>query len=209
MHSNEPPHSKTKITQSAEGVEVAAQVPPKAIHPLDDPNVPKFLLDTNVILAYLNPKAPFHLEAKTAIEGLKTKNVYFVIPYLVIGELIAHRDLIRGKCSVADALSIVSKFDESLRKRFVGGTPLNLATITTFYQRHSRHRKLTVAGFSDFVILAEAEEIKNVRILTCDALMHSCGKSIFGDRIYYLPNRTKGIRSDYPRLMRDIQNDFR
>lgn len=199
---NGPQNGKQKERTSVASVEDLASI-------VEDQSKPKFLLDTNVVLAYLNSNSPFHTEAKTAIEGIKAKKAWFVLPYLVIGEYIAHKNLIKKKCSISEALKILSEFDEGLKNRLVGGTPLDLETITALYRKHARHRKLTGAGFSDFMILAEAENIKNIRILTCDKKMYDCGKSIFGDRIYYLPNQTKGIKSDYPRLMKDIQSNFR
>jgi predicted nucleic acid-binding protein len=188
----------------------SVELPPEELKKIiEDENIPKFLLDTNVILAYLNSDSQFHTEAKTSIEGIKAKKAWFVLPYLVIGEYIAHKNLVKKKCSINEALKILNKFDKSLNNRLVGGTPLNLETITGIYLKHARHRKLTSAGFSDFMILAEAETIKNIRILTCDKKMYKCGKSIFGERIYYLPNQTKDVKSDYPELMRDIQNNFK
>ncbi len=182
----------------------------KLVKIIEDGNIPKFLLDTNIILAYLNQNEQFHVEAKTAIEGLKAKKAWFMIPYLVVGEFLARRNLIGGKnYSIKDALKVLDKFDTGLKNRLVGGTPLNLQNIISFYKKHSRHSKLTGAGFNDFVILAEAVDINNIRILTCDKRMYICGKTIFKDRVYYLPNNTKSIRSDYPRLMSDIQNNFK
>lgn len=176
---------------------------------LENINIVKIFLDTNVIIGYLNSNSPFHLEAKTAIEGLKAKKVWFIIPHLVIGEFIAHRSLISKKISIKEALKILNKFDKDIKQRLVGGTPLNLQNITDFYKKHSKHTKLTNAGFADFIILAEANEIKDARILTCDKGMYSCGKSIFREKIYYLPNQTKKVKSDYPRLMSEIQNNFK
>lgn len=177
---------------------------------IDDPNIVKVMLDTNVILAYLNNNSPFHLEAKTSIEGLKAKNICFIISHLVIGEFIAHKDLINNKkISINDCLSILNKFILDLKKNLVGGPSINLNNVIKFYREHSKHRKLTQASFSDFIILAQAAGIKNVSILTCDKKLYSCGKSIFSNRIYYLPNRTPKVKSDYPRLMCDIQNNFK
>lgn len=205
---NKPSRKKSK-TNKQRGSRPKALKRPESVRIIEDENTPKFLLDTNVIFAYLNSNNQFHLEAKTAIEGLKAKKVWFVIPYLVIGEFIAHRNLImKNKPSIRIALRTLSKFDKSLGNRLVGGTPLDLQIIIDLYRKHTKRRKLTNAGFADFVILAEAEKIKNIRILTCDKKMYDCGSSIFRNKIYYLPSRTKSIKSDYPRLMRDMQNDF-
>ncbi len=176
---------------------------------LGDKNVLKFVLDTNVILAYLSNNNPFHFEARTVIEGLKTKKIWFVMSYLVLGEFIANRDIIDKKLSVKKALDVFLKFDKGLDKRLIGGAPLNVNNIIDVYKKHTKHNKLTKAGFADFIILAEGCEIENSRILTCDKDMYSRGKSIFRDRIYYLPNQTKNIKSDYPRLMNEIQNNFK
>ncbi|MCX6784366.1 MAG: PIN domain-containing protein [Candidatus Komeilibacteria bacterium] len=59
---------------------------------------PKFGLDTNVIIAYLNLNNEFHLEATTAIDALIANKILVLIPHIVLGELIAHRNLlIKGK----------------------------------------------------------------------------------------------------------------
>lgn len=177
---------------------------------IENPSILKFLLDTNVVLAYLNNKNPFHLEAKTSVDALRTRGFYFVISYITIGEFIAHRELIGNKNkSIQKGIEVLKRFDASLDKRLVGGPPMHLSVVIEYYKKHSRHSKLTKAGFSDFMILAQAHEIKNVRVLTCDKKMYDCGKTILRDKIYFLPNSTKGVRSDYPRLMSEIQNNFR
>jgi len=169
----------------------------------------KFLLDTNVILAYLNAKNDFHLEAKTSIDALVLKDVWFIIPHLVMGEFIAHRNLLgKGNYSVNKALDNFSNFREKLKNTLLGGPPLNAKIIIDFYKKHSKYKKLTASGFADFMILVQAETINNIRVLTCDKKMYDCSKSIFKKRIYYLPSRTKKIKSDYPRLMLEIQQGF-
>ncbi len=201
--------NKQQVNQSSKEKQESSAVETAKI--LEDINILKFVLDTNVIFAYLNSDNPFHFESKTVIDGLKTKKAWFVIPHVVVGEFIANRDLINKKISINinKALDILKRFDTSVERRLVGGTPLNLQNIINIYKKHTRHNKLTKAGFADFIILAAADEIKNVRILTCDKDMYSRGKSIFKDRIYYLPNQTKSVKSTYPRLMSEIQNNFK
>ncbi|OGI27362.1 MAG: hypothetical protein A2359_04545 [Candidatus Moranbacteria bacterium RIFOXYB1_FULL_43_19] len=170
----------------------------------------KVFLDTNVIFAYLNNNNNFHLEAKASLDALRLKkNVWIIVSYLTMGELISHRNLMKkGACSVQNALDLFDKFLAGFERNLFGGPALNQDTIAKNYKKHSRHKSFIKAGFTDFLLLTQAEEIKNVRILTCDKKMHHCGKTIFGNRIYYLPNQSPGIRSDYPRLMAEIQNNF-
>lgn len=167
----------------------------------------KFLLDTNVIFAYLNKKSPFHLEAKSSIDALKIKkNTWFIISYIVMGEFIAHKEQIGiGQCSIKKALKSLELFIGSLKNSLHGGPALDTKIVMERYKKHSRRVRFIEAGFTDFMILTQAEEVNNIRILTCDKKMYKCGKSIFKDRIYYLPNVSNGIKSDYPRLMLEIQ----
>ena len=170
----------------------------------------KFIIDTNVIISYLNSSNQFHLEALTSIDALIVKKAYFIIPYLVVGEFISHRSLLkRGNVSIKKALDFFNQFREKVKRVLTGGPSLNFEKVISQYARYSRSRKLTDAGFVDFMILTQAEEINNVRILTCDKKMVDCGRTIFKDKIYYLPNKSKDINSDYPRLMKEIQDDFR
>ena len=177
---------------------------------LESNKIIKFLLDTNVILAYLNSTAQFHLEAKTSIDGLIVEQIWFIIPHLVMGEFINHRNLLgKGSVSINSALKSFDKIKKNLNKILLGGTSIDMDTVIHRYKMHGRHKKLTTSGFADFMILTEAEEITNVRILTCDKKMAKCGKTIFKNKIYYLPNKTKEMKSDYPRLMAEIQNQFK
>jgi len=175
---------------------------------LESKDIVKFSFDTNVMFAYLKQKDTFHLEAKTAIDGLVLKNVYFVVPYFILGEFIAHRKLLGKNFSVRKAIQEYAKFEAKLKNRIIGGEPLTIETILRFYRNCSRHRKFLDLSFSDFVILSLLGEIKNVRILTCDKKMKRCGESRFKNCIYYLPSHTKGLKSDYPKLMSEIQSDF-
>jgi len=170
----------------------------------------KFILDTNIILAYLNHRDQFHLEASTAIDGLKVKNVYFIIPHIIIGEFIAHRDRIGAKnLSITGAIKKLDKFLLNTKKFLSGGQAVNASSITNYYLKHKKHKNFTKLGFSDFLILCLAEEVNNIRILTCDKKMYKYGRSVFKKRIYYLPNTSSGMKSDYPRLMADIQRSFK
>lgn len=166
----------------------------------------KFCLDTNIIIAYLNPNNEFYLEANTAITALVANKVLILIPHIILGELIAHRNLlVKGKkCSIHEVIKIFRKFVKSLPNCLLGGPSLNIDLIEQYYKKHSRHTKLTESGFADFVILCQISELKNSHVLTCDKKMYQCGKTIFKNRIYYLPNKS-GFKSDYARLMSEMQ----
>lgn len=168
----------------------------------------KVILDTNVIFAYLNPKDEHHFEAESVVSGFITKKTYFFIPHIILGEFIAHKDRINGKkISIRKALNFFDKFTSKLQ--FLSGGPgIDSQRILKAYRKHSRHRKVVECGFSDFMILTMGEEIENIRIITCDKKMCKLGKTIFKDRIYYLPNNSKDFKSDYPRLMSELQNNF-
>jgi len=177
---------------------------------LDSGKFIKFLPDTNTLFAYLNSNNQFHYEAKSSIDALNLKtNVWILVSHLSIGEFLSHRNLIgRGTYSIKRTIDVLIKFLDSLNRHLYGGVALNSDTIIKRYKKHSKHRKFTSAGFIDFMLLVQAEEISNARILTCDKNMYKCGKSVLGEKIYYLPNNSKDIKSDYPRLMLEIQNDF-
>ena len=133
-----------------------------------------------------------------------------MIPYLVVGEFISHRDLLKkGSVSIKKALDLFNQFIKTTNRILIGGSSLNLEKVISQYSKFSRSKKLTEVGFIDFMILTEAEEIKNIRILTCDKKMVDCGHRIFKNKIYYLPSKSKDIHSDYPRLMKEIQDDFK
>lgn len=171
-------------------------------------DTPKILLDTNVIFAYINPKNQFHLEAKSAVDALNIKGYYFLFPHIILGEFLNHRSLIGGKPSVRTAITKISNFQRSLTNKLMGGRAIDTKQILKSYLRHYRHADLTKNGLSDFLILTEVEDINNIRLLTCDKKFYICGKKIFKKNIYYLPSRSKGVKSDFARLMLEIQKDF-
>lgn len=174
---------------------------------LEDSSKLKILLDTSTLKAAIFSKERFHLEAKTSIDALRLKGAWFVLPHIVIGEYIARRGTGGSNISVKSALAELTKFEKWIGQKLVGGPPISLHTIVENYKRHSRHRKLTKSGFMDFLILCTAESMKNIWILTCDKQMKENGSTIFKEKIYYLPSTaTDGTKSDYPRLMNDIQN---
>lgn len=169
----------------------------------------KVVLDTNVILAYINPNNQFHLEALTSLDGLSHKKAVYFIPHFVIGELLANRKLLaKGEDSIAKAFQIIDKFEKKIHRVLSGGKAIDTATIRHLYVKHGRHIKFTQSGFADFIILAITETIPYARLLTCDRGLFSCGESIFKDRIYYLPSAGK-TKSDYPRLMKELQSGFK
>lgn len=176
---------------------------------LESNEVVKFILDTNVIFAYLNAKDQFHVEAKTAVDALSMKGAYFLQPSIILGEVIAHNDRITGKqISTFKAITRLNKFNVQIKNVMTGGPAISTEHILKSYIRHAKHKNFTKLGFSDFMILTLIEEIPNVRILTCDKKMCKYGRSIFEKRIYYLPNSSSDLKSDFVRLMADIQNNF-
>lgn len=170
----------------------------------------KFLLDTNVLLALCNPKSPFYLEVNTALDALNhKKQVWLVISYITLGEFLAHRNLLPvGKKSVTAALQIYGNLEDRFSRILSGGPPLNLSTVTELYKKHAKKRAFSRAGFADFVLLSQVESMKNGRLLTCDKGMSLCGKSVLKNAVYYLPNNSD-VKSDFVRLMAEIQNDFK
>ena len=92
----------------------------------------------------------------------------------------------QGRVSIERAISALDKFQKFLGSWVKGGPAINLENIIAFYKKHARQWRFTEGGFVDFMILAAAEDINNVRILSCDKDMCTRGRRIFHDRIYSL-----------------------
>lgn len=170
-----------------------------------DENKLKCVMDSSVLLSYLNPNDENHYVSKIAVDALKTKLSIFVIPHLVIAEYIGKRTVVGKKLSVTQALELFNKkVVKDLGHVLVGGPNINLDLITNYYKRHSRHSKLTGARFNDFFILTQAEQMKNCILITNDYQMYQCGKNLYKKKIYYLPKK-EGVTKDFLRLVADLQ----
>lgn len=164
----------------------------------------KIYLDSNVIIAYLDELHKFNYEAKTLIEPLKQKDCWFFVHYIVAGEFI-HAWMILKKSSVNEAIKSLAKFQSSIKHCLIGGRKLNLEIILANYRRYTKHRNFLKAHFNDFIILTEAEKIKNIKIVTCDWDMYKAGELIFKRDIYYLPFKTKKGKSHLGRFISDME----
>ena len=164
----------------------------------------KVYLDTNVIIAYLDERHPFHYEAKVIIDPLKQEECYFFIHYLCIGEFISSWRKLKNE-SVNKIITRFEKFLNLLKHYYRGGQVLHVDTILKNYKEHSRHIKLLSAQLNDFLILTAAAKIKNIKIITCDRGMYKAGRRIFRENIYYLPFATSKGRSDLSRFIKDME----
>lgn len=164
----------------------------------------KLYLDSNVIIAYLDKNHRFNYEATVIIDPLKKKECWFFIHYIVLGEFISKWREIK-KVSVNATIKTFSTFIDSLEHWLWGGQPLNVPTILDSYRKHAKHKTFLKAHFNDFIILTEAELIKNIKIVTCDKDMYDAGKHIFKKNIYYLPFNTRKGKSDLSRFISDME----
>ncbi len=163
----------------------------------------KILMDSNVIIAYLDPDHKFNYEASVIIEPLKDKNCYFFIHPLVVGEVINILMDIK-KISAKTAIEKVANFCDSLKFTLGGNVPLSRDFIFSIFHKHSRHKKFIKAHFNDFLILNSVEGVKNIKIVTCDKGMQEAGKSIFKKNIYYLPLKTSKSKTELTRFLADM-----
>lgn len=171
---------------------------------INSESILKVVLDTNIIVGYLDENHKFNFECSTVIDCLKTKKAIFFIPHLVMGEFIKVWSK-NKKCSTKKSIDTLLKFIGSLKNFYYGGPSVDAETVLTRYSKHSRKKTFTGADFVDFMILTEAENIKNVKIITCDLRMFKAGKGVFKRNIYYLP-KSKKIKSHLSRLIEDIHN---
>ena len=164
----------------------------------------KLLIDSNVLMAYLDENHKFHYEASVIIDPLKKQNCYFFLHYIVIGEFISQW-MEYKESNVEKAISLIKNFSGSLKFSLNGGRPLTTDLIFSSLRKHSKHKNFLKAHFNDFLILAEAENIKNIKIVTCDKAMCDAGKNIFKKNIYYLPFQTKKGKSELRRFIQDME----
>ncbi|MDP2864182.1 MAG: PIN domain-containing protein [bacterium] len=169
---------------------------------------PKVLPDTNMLIGYSIEDDKYNYEAEIAINALKKKSFYFIIPSLVVGEFISKysekKNISTKKAIEYFENNLLDKLGYSLR----GGKSLNLDEILRRYIKISRKRTCRKLQFNDFMILSEVADIKKIKIITCDRTMFLGGRNLFQKDIYYLPNKYKKriIKSDLSRLINDIRN---
>ena len=152
---------------------------------LDSESKLKIYFDSNVIVAYLDESHKFNYEAKTIIDPLKHEDCWFFVHHIVVGEFI-HTWMMTQKSSVKGAIKAFEKFKNSIDHCLIGGHSLDARTILVNYRKHAKHRNFLKAHFNDFIILTEAEKIKNIKIVTCDWGMYNSGKIIFKKGHYFI-----------------------
>ncbi len=173
---------------------------------LNSPDKLKLYLDTNILIAYLDKSHKFNYEAASIIEPLKDRECWFFVNTIVVGEFIDQWRKLK-KVSINNSIhTLINFMDNVLKHCLRGGSPINLDHVFSSYKKHSKHTKLLKVPFNDFLILNEAESIKNIKVITCDHGMFSAGKNILKKNIYYLPFKTKKGKSDLGRLIEDIGN---
>lgn len=154
----------------------------------------KLLLDSNVLIAYLDNSHKFNYEAKAIIDPLKDKDCYFFIHYLVLGEFI-NKWIELKKSGVAEAIKILEgHIFKKLKYTLIGGVPMHSKMIFSIFKKHARHKKFIQAHFNDFMILTGVENIKNIKIVTCDKAMHEAGKSIFKKTFIIYPLKHQRVK---------------